>query len=218
MAAIQAAQIAPEIPGALWNAALLSERAVDAVAAERYLIRALDAWPEHAEARYRLGFIRLQRGDFQAATELFEQCVAGRANWVGALLNLGLAHWKCERLDLAAQAYSRVLLYDQTNLEALRALAAIEVERKDANASWLYLQRIPPGAERPAELCFNLGLLYVESGNLSRAADCYELALSENPDCIPALINLGHVLQAVGRGADARESWDKARKFEAAAA
>ena len=42
---------------------------------------------------------------------------------------------------------------------------------------------------------------------LEEAAEQYREALRRKADCVEALINLGHVLQGLGRPEEARECW-----------
>ena len=98
--------------------------------------------PDFEDAAFRLGFLQLQRGEFASAVDSFETCLKKRKDWVEALLNLGLACWKFEDLDAATETFNRVLALQPKNIDALRALIAIAIERKDHKRAWDLLQKL----------------------------------------------------------------------------
>ena len=81
----------PEGLAPIWNLALLFEHAGQADEAERYYKQMLDKAPKEEEARFRLGFLRLQRQDYRGAAEAFEGCLKYRPAWPEAHANLALA-------------------------------------------------------------------------------------------------------------------------------
>jgi tetratricopeptide (TPR) repeat protein len=95
-------------------------------------------------------------------------------------------------------------------MDALRALAAIAIERKDHGRAWELLQKITALGEKPVELFYNLGLLLQSTGDQQKAAECYRIALEKKPDLSEALLNLGHALKAVGKDEEAKQVWSKA--------
>ena len=144
------------------------------------------------------------------AVDSFEICLKKRKDWVEALLNLGLAFWKFEDLDAAAQAFNRVVFLQPQNADALRALIAIAIERKNAKLAWELHQKARALGGGSPELAFNLGLLLQSMGDETLAAECYQAAVTTKPDFPQALLNLGHALRATGKDQEAREAWSKA--------
>jgi tetratricopeptide (TPR) repeat protein len=49
-----------------------------------------------------------------------------------------------------------------------------------------------------------------KTGQLEEASRLYREALAENPEFAEALLNLGHVMKALGQEEDARACWSKA--------
>jgi tetratricopeptide (TPR) repeat protein len=201
---------APDSPGLLWNLALLSEREGNAEETERHFAKLVSLKPDFEDAAYRLGFLQLQRGDYAAAVDSFEICIKQRADWVEALLNLGLACWKFQDLDSAAQTFERVLSLQAQNADALRALIAIAIERKDHARAWDLQQKLVAVGPPTVELSYNLGLLLQAAGEAEKAAQCYQWASEAQPDFRAALTNLGHALKATGKDEEARAAWSKA--------
>jgi len=194
----------------LWNLALLDEREGRAQEAEQHFAKLAGLKPDFEDAAFRLGFLQIQRGDFAAAVDSFEICTKKRGDWVEALVNLGLAYWKFQDLDGATQTYEKVLSLQPKNPDALRALTAIAIERKDHNRAWDLHQKLTGLGERSLELSYNLGLLLQAAGDPDRAAKCYQLASETQPDFPAALTNLGHALKASGKDEEARAAWSKA--------
>jgi protein O-GlcNAc transferase len=200
----------PELPGALWNLALVLEREGKAEEAEGYFEKLVAVSPNFEDAAFRLGFLQLQRAEYASAVDSFETCLKKRKDWLEALLNLGLACWKFEDLDAAAETFGRALALDPKNIDALRALTAIAIERKDHQRGWELLQKLTALGERPVELSYNLGLLLQSAGENSSAVECYRIAVEKKPDFSEALLNLGHALKAIGKEDEARLVWSEA--------
>ena len=148
--------------------------------------------------------------EYASAVDSFEMCLKKRKDWVDALLNLGLACWKFEDLDAASETFGRVLALQPKNSDALRALTAIAIERKDHKRAWEMRQKLTTTGERSVELSYNLGLLLQAVGEHKMAAECYQSALEKKPDFPEALLNLGHALKATGREEEAKAVWSKA--------
>ncbi len=61
----------PELPGALWNLAIAAEREGNAAEAEKLLERLVAVEPDWHDAAFRLGYLRLKRGEFAGAVDCF---------------------------------------------------------------------------------------------------------------------------------------------------
>ncbi len=133
--------------------------------AERRFEKLLAVKSDWEDAAFRLGFLQLQRGEYAGAVDSFEVCLNKRRDWVEALINLGLAFWKFEDLDGAAQTFHRVLTLQPANTDALRALTAIAIERKDPRLALELHQKATGLGEPSPELSFNLGLLLQSIGD-----------------------------------------------------
>ena len=57
--------------------------------------------PESAEALFRMGYLRLLRGDFRGGVEAFTACLKKRNSWPQAQLNVGIASWRAGDLVTA---------------------------------------------------------------------------------------------------------------------
>ena len=71
----------PEALAPIWNMALLLEHSGQLEEAERWYKTVLEKAPKEEEARFRLGYLRLQREEFRGAAEAFEGCLKYRPQW-----------------------------------------------------------------------------------------------------------------------------------------
>jgi tetratricopeptide (TPR) repeat protein len=178
--------------------------------AERLYVKLLSRNPEWEDAWFRLGYLRLQRGDHRAAAEAFQSCVRKRAEWPEAHLNLGLCYWNMGDRESAGKAFEAVIACEPTSIDALRGLAALAVEREDLDKALDLQAKLIEVGERTPELFYNTGLLLQKSGQFEDAIRLYQEALAEKPDFAEALLNLGHALKAQGKPDEARNCWRQA--------
>lgn len=204
--------LSPPIPGVLWNLAIAAEQSRQWDHAEQYLIRLIQVAPDFGDASFRLGFLQLQRGDYSAAIDSLKACLEQRPDWTGALWNLGLACWKSEDLEAAVAAFERVRALDPSNTQASGALLAIAVERPALDTAWQLLECMH--GDTGFEAVYNLGLALQRAGQHERAAKCYRKVIDLSPDFAPALLNLGHALEAMGLGPEARTTWARAVEMD----
>jgi tetratricopeptide (TPR) repeat protein len=108
------------------------------------------------------------------------------------------------------KAFEAVLALNPDSVDALRALAALSVERNDFEQALRYQGRLIDKGERSPELFYNTGLLLHQSGQLDDAERLYREALSERSEFPEALLNLGHVLKSQGKQDEARNCWRQA--------
>ena len=174
------------------------------------LFRSLSRNPEWEDAWFRLGYLRLGRGDYRGATEAFDACTRKRAQWPEAQLNLGLAHWKLGDQEGAAKAFQTVLETEPGSVDALRGLAAMAIEREQLDQALDLQAKLIEAGERTPELFYNTGLLLQKAGNVDDAIKLYHEALAERPNFPEALLNLGHALKSKGSVEEARNYWRQA--------
>ncbi len=166
--------------------------------------------PDWQDASFRLGYLRLKRGEFAGAVDCFEACLKQRKDWPEALLNLGVASWKFGDLDSAANAFRQVLSINPKHADALRYLAAVAIEQKNSSEAREIIGKLGSLGPPSPELQYNLGLLLQSTGDYGAAAECYRATLQHKPEFSGAMINLGHALKAAGQEEEARNAWSQA--------
>ena len=99
----------PDALAPIWNIALLLEHTGQLEEAERWYKQVLEKAPKEEEARFRLGYLRLQREDYRGAAEAFEGCLKYRPQWPEAYANLALAYSGMGERDHAERLYEKML-------------------------------------------------------------------------------------------------------------
>ena len=178
--------------------------------AERVYVKLLGRNSDLEDVWFRLGYLRLERNDYQGASEAFQTCVQKRQDWPEANLNLGIACWNVGDSEGATRAFEAILGSNPNSVDALRGLAALAVERESFDQALDYQARLIEKGERSPELFYNTGLLLQKSGQLDDAERLYKEALQERPSFPEALLNLGHVLKSQGKQDEARDCWKQA--------
>jgi tetratricopeptide (TPR) repeat protein len=205
----RALKIEPGHRGALYNAGVLVEQQGEADPAEAFYAQC-----EWEGAWFRLGLLRLRRGDYQGAIQALTKCISQRAEWPEAEFNLALARWKAGEPQAAADGFSRLLERDPNSLHSLRALAAVHIELNLTEQALDLHARLIESGERTPELFYNTGLLLQKSGQIDDAVKLYNEAVSEREGFREALINLGHAVAAQGDMAGAEKYWAAASRAE----
>jgi len=99
----------------------------DPLAAERLLLRALDADRFHGPAHNNLGVIYLNRGKLYEAAEEFDWARRLMPGHPDPRINLGLALERGGKIDEALDAYASAIEVYPNHLPAMQALARLEV-------------------------------------------------------------------------------------------
>ena len=174
--------------------------------------------PREEEARFRLGFLRLQRQDYRGAAEAFEGCLKYRPSWPEAHANLALAYSGMGEREHAERLYEKMLESDPKSVEALRGLAAMAIQASDFDTALEFHVRLIDLGERSPEILYNTGLMYEKAGKLDNAVRLYREALALEPHMPEALLNMGRILETTGKSDEARACWAKALEAEPALA
>src|SRR5262249_11312294 len=159
----------------------------------------LEKAPKEEEARFRMGFLRLQRQDYRGAVEAFEGCLKYRPQWPEAQANLALSYSGLGDRDHAERIYEKMAEADPKNLDALRGLAALAKHADDFETALELHVRLIDLGERSPEVLYNAGLMYERAGQPEKAGRLYRDALAQQPDMPEALLNLGRILEATGK-------------------
>lgn len=207
----RALQLSPDLAEVNYNLASILEQQGAMEEAERYYARlAAQSGESSEDACFRLGYLRLLKGDFRRSIDAFQSCVQKRQDWPEAYVNLGIANWRLGDRDQPTRAFEQSLALDPESLDALRGLAALSVEREEYDRALdLQAQMIHLG-ERTPQLLYNTGLLLQKTGQVDDAIQLYREAISQRSDFAEALLNLGHALKSKGEQDEARLCWKQA--------
>jgi tetratricopeptide (TPR) repeat protein len=126
------------------------------------------------------------------------------------MFNLGSALWKLGSIEQAIAVLERAASADPPSIPALRVLTSAAIDSEDVSRAVAWHTKLTGTDYRDRELTYNIGVLLQQAGNHPEAERFYRMAL-ENDSTLPeALLNLGHALDAQGRGAEAKSCWEKA--------
>lgn len=200
----------PECVPAMWNLGLLLEQAGEREEASRQYERIVAADPTQGEAWFRLGFARLRQSEWEYAATAFERFQEmAPESWEGAL-NLAIAYQRLGRYREAVALFERVLAEQPENGAALQGLglAAAGLGRIEVVVG--VRKRLAQAKQPTAGLTFQVARWLEEKGRRDDAIRVYCDALKEQPMFPEALLNLGHLLAAEGKTAEASECWRRA--------
>lgn len=158
---------------------LAAGRLAEAEALGRQL---LQAQPGHPDVRNLLGLIAVQRGEYAAAAQHFEQAIAVRPDFPPYHSNLSVAHRAEGRAEDAEQAGRRATILDPRYVEAHGnlAIALADLDRLDeALAAYRTAISLAP-AQQP--LWGNMGNVLKRQGRLEEALAAYRQAMALRPD------------------------------------
>jgi tetratricopeptide (TPR) repeat protein len=194
----------------MWNLALVLEQQGERSWAEKLYAGIPEDAPEWCDSTFRLGYLRLLRGDFAASAQSFQACINKRRDWPEAHLNAGIAYARSGQPAEAKRCFHEAHLLRPDSSDAVRGLAALALEQQDfAEAFELHRKLIELG-ERSPELYYNAALICQKRGQLEDAVSYYQQALQEHPQFAEALLNLGHAMMALGQEEEARTCWRRA--------
>jgi predicted O-linked N-acetylglucosamine transferase (SPINDLY family) len=166
--------------------------------------------PEHFEASYLLGMLKLQQGQPAQALPLIEAAVKIKPYAPEAAATLGGVLAALARPAEALVAYDRLIKLRPGDPEARynRGVVLTSLGRHgDALASYQKALTIRPGH---APTLFNKAKALVAIGEFERACTAYDAVLAVLPNHVDALTDRGNVLAALGRRAEALASFEEA--------
>jgi tetratricopeptide (TPR) repeat protein len=207
--------VAPERTDLRYQRAVAIEEQGRAEEAEPlYAELAEQDFPEREDAQFRLGYLKLQRGDYAGAADCLRACLQKRPSWTAAELNLALAYWKLGKHSQSQEVLLELLQREPGNLEAVRGMSANALEQKDMAGALKWHLSLQELGDRSPEVLQNTAILYQQAGEIGSAIRTYREAIAAKPDFAEALLNLGHALQSAGDNKGARDSWVRALELK----
>jgi tetratricopeptide (TPR) repeat protein len=178
--------------------------------AEQLCLRILAIEPKHFAALFRLGALRAQYGESNAAACVFAAAARAAPQSAAAQASVGVALARLNRPAEAIVYYQTALALDPRAADAHQNFgAALETlgRVREAIAHYQKALAIRPGY---AEAHNHLGLALHSIGQPERALDHYRSALALKPDYAEAHNNLGNALYALGRRDEALPQFERA--------
>ncbi len=187
--------------------------------AAEMLRQVLETEDRFADVHDMLGVIAHSRGNFIVAERHFERALAINPSYTEAALNLAVTYNDRGKYEAAREVYARIKGNPTGSIQSLDPFARGKLANMHADLSQAYADAgLPQDAieelEKAVGLCpqfadlqTKLGGLLREIGNLARARDHYGQALASRPNYVPARVQLGVTLLAMGQPDAAEEQW-----------
>jgi predicted O-linked N-acetylglucosamine transferase (SPINDLY family) len=170
----------------------------------------LETQPDHFDAFYHLGSIRLQQNQFGDAAELFRRAIKLNKRSAEAHHSLALALTGLGRSGEAIRHYKKAIAINPDCAEAHSSLGfTLQTVGRLEEALACFRQALGIRPEFP-EARKNLANALAMLGRSDEAITHYEMALALAPDDAFACISLGSLLGVLGRHADAIAQYRKA--------
>jgi tetratricopeptide (TPR) repeat protein len=158
--------------------------------------RALQHDPRFVAAHLGAGRVQLRRGDWEAAATLFRSAIACANDTVEAHVGLGVASLRLGQLDDARDAFYAALTINPRHVSAARHLV-------------LTLELLGRSSDVVGAWC-NLGAALAVEDRFEEAAIAYREALTRKPNCLSALVRLGHLYLGTARPREAIAMYERA--------
>lgn len=128
------------------------------------------------------------------------------------LMQVALGHLKVGRIPEGIETYRTLLAVDANIPDAWYNLAWMERHSRQYQAAAAsYRQALAHNVSRPADVRVNLAVLLSEHLNDVVAAEAeLQAALRDDPECLPAWLNLGNLYEDLGHADKARAAYDGA--------
>jgi predicted O-linked N-acetylglucosamine transferase (SPINDLY family) len=148
----------------------------------------------------------------------YKKCCMGKMAVVDARLHEALQHQQAGRPVEAERLYREILLQDPVQPQALHRLGSVSFQQgrfaaaRDLfqQATVAYARHAPGLAQEHAEAYNNLGLTYLNLGDMAQAQACFGTALEVAPDYPEAHYNYGTALLNQGQWEEAARSFRRA--------
>ncbi len=164
---------------------------------------------ENATARYNLGIIYKQQGDYERGVEEWRRVSRLEPGHPNVHLNIGNYHLSRGELDRAFLEFRAEIQWNPRNPLGYFSMGNYwrrVGDLKKAEASWKRTLQY----KEDLEVCrLRLGTLYFENNQLVKAREQFEAALHYNPGSAPAMFNLGHVHYKEGKVVEAAQLYER---------
>jgi tetratricopeptide (TPR) repeat protein len=194
--------------------------------AEELLRQVLEHDDRFADVHDMLGVICHSRGNFIQAERHFERALEINPAYTEAALNLAVTYNDRGKYEAAKLVYKRIKGSPSGSVQGLDPFARGKLANMHADLAQAYADAALPHEaigelEKAVNLCpqfadlqTKLGGLLREVNNLGRAREHFEAALAARPNFVPALLQLGVTLLAMGDARGAEERWRKVESLE----
>ncbi len=180
---------------------------------ESVLQRILSLDPDQTIARYRMGEVYREQGEYVQAREQYERALEVDPDFVGAYVGLGDVAMAEGLFGRATGYYEEALDRDPDSLSLKVKLAGAHLGDGSFDRAEELLQEVLAEDERNVTALTLMGDVLMEKGDAAGALERYQAAFARNPTS-QVQLKRARALAAVGREADAEAAFrDLTRQF-----
>jgi tetratricopeptide (TPR) repeat protein len=194
------------------SAAIIQRGVGELAAAESILTEVTASTPASDEAHRVLGEVLAARGQPDRAQKEFDTAIALRPLYWRNHRSKGLAYYDVGDFEKAAASFKRVTELQPDGAWGYQMLGATRQQQgnyKDALAAYETALKLGPTAAGWA----NVGKLHYDNGKYDEAVQAYREAIKIRSGSALTWRNLGDVLTAVERSAEAKEAYQQAAEI-----
>jgi tetratricopeptide (TPR) repeat protein len=151
---------------------------------------ALQVNPDLIMARFLLGNIYKEQGEYAAAVEQYERVVELDPYVASNHYNLGLVNHLLNRLQIAAASYLQALQLNPADMRSNMNLGLVYTALGKPEQAIAYAQKAMDLDPRSAEAAANLGVVLDARGEYAAAERAYRRAIELDSDRVETAINL----------------------------
>ena len=210
----QAIRLEPRLVGAHLTLATVYSLQEKPELAQQTYRRILQLDPPNVTARLELARFQAEKGNYKESLALARPALAALKQSPDGLYLLATDYLKTGERDAAANlAKDWGRLQDVPADWSVRFAVLLAKEGMPTEAIDL-LERAKRVGDASYELTFNLASTYLVKGDMPHALENYDLALAQNPQSVPALMQAGNVAEQNGELERSLSYWIKAKKIE----
>lgn len=142
---------------------------------------AVELDPKHDKAWQQLGFLLLNRSDWQGAENAFQRSIDINPNSGASWEGLSQTYLVSQQAAKAEEAYRKLLQIEPQNVQAIYNLGQLQLSRKDRDAARASFEKAIQINPNFAEAHNNLGAMFLEEGKIDSAIAENEKATQIKP-------------------------------------
>jgi tetratricopeptide (TPR) repeat protein len=158
--------------------------------------KALEIYPDYAEADNNLGTVFLNQGRLDEAAEYYHRALEANPSFAEAHNNLGILLAKQGRITEAIEHYQKAIELNPNRAEMYNNLGNLLATRGRSAEAIGQFQKALEMEPDNAKAHYNLANIFIVQGRWDEAIEHYQRALKQMPDSTHAHYQLGLALQS----------------------
>ncbi|MCB0219201.1 MAG: tetratricopeptide repeat protein [Chrysiogenetes bacterium] len=189
------------------------------MAAKIYKDNVLNLDPDNAEARYNLGVIAEQKGNYKEAEQYYKEALHLKPEMTDAGIKLGIFYFSRDEPRVALKYFEDALAQRPDDPLAHQYLALIYSQMiVDEPRALEHFEKLTKLQPQEAQNWFNLAVLQDRTSQPDAARRSYRRALDLQPTHVPSMVNLGALLERLGHRVEACQLYNQAASLDPAQA